>query len=79
MFCIQSSVLEAGDILYASLLLIQNFHLWNLGDRFSHTLLEVCYAHKDKVEIMCMGSVGRKTPTKPKLYLFFSSLRHIES
>jgi len=29
-------------------------------------------AHKDKVEIKCMGSVGGKTPIKPKLYLFFS-------
>ena len=37
-----------------------------------HTLLEVCSAHKDKVEIKCMGSVGGKTPTEPKL--FFSSL-----
>ena len=26
-----------------------------------------------------MGSVGGKTPTEPKLYLLFSSLRHIES
>jgi hypothetical protein len=25
-----------------------------------------------------MGSVGGKTPTEPKLYLFFSSLKHIE-
>ena len=30
---------------------------------FPHTLLEVCPAHKDKVEIKCMGSVGGKTPT----------------
>ena len=27
---------------------------------FSNTLLEVCPAHKDKVEIKCMGSVGGK-------------------
>jgi hypothetical protein len=39
---------------------------------FPHTLLEVCPAHKDKVEIKCMGSFGGKTPTEPKLY--FSSL-----
>ena len=45
---------------------------------FPHTLVEVCPAHKDKVEIKCMGSVGGKTPTEPKPYLFFSSLRHIE-
>jgi hypothetical protein len=25
-----------------------------------------------------MGPVGGKTPTEPKLYLFFSNLRHIE-
>jgi hypothetical protein len=25
-----------------------------------------------------MGSVGGKTPTKPKLYLVFSNLRHNE-
>ena len=43
-----------------------------MGDRLPHTLLEVCSAHKDKVEIKCMGSVGGKTPTEPKL--FFSSL-----
>jgi hypothetical protein len=46
---------------------------------FPHTLLEVCSAYEDKVEIMCMGSVGGKTPTEPKLYLFLSSLRHIGS
>jgi hypothetical protein len=33
-------------------------------------LLEVCFAHNDKVEIKCMGSVGGKTPTEPKLYIF---------
>ena len=27
-----------------------------------------CPAHKDKVEIKCMGSVGGKTPTEPKIY-----------
>ena len=41
-------------------------------------LLEVCSAHKDRVEIKCMGSVGGKTPTEPKLYSFFSSLWHVE-
>jgi hypothetical protein len=30
----------------------------------------VCSTHKDKVEIKCMGSIGGKTPTEPKLYLF---------
>ena len=35
-------------------------------------LLEVCSAHKDKVEIKYMGSVGGKTPIEPTLYLFFS-------
>jgi hypothetical protein len=42
------------------------------------TLLEVYPACKDKVEIKCMGSVGRKTPTEPKLYLLFSNLGHME-
>ena len=45
---------------------------------FPHTLLEVCPTHKDKVEIKCMGSVGGKTLIEPKLYLFFSFLRHVE-
>ena len=36
---------------------------------FPHTLLEVCPAHKDKVEIKCMGSVGGKTPTELKTLL----------
>ena len=35
-------------------------------------LLEVCSAHKDRVEIKCMGSIGGKTPTEPKL--IYSSL-----
>jgi hypothetical protein len=51
--------------------------IWGI-DELLHTLLEVCPAHKDKVEIKCMGSVGEKTPTEPKLYLFFSNLRYIE-
>jgi hypothetical protein len=33
-------------------------------------LLKVCFAHNDKVEIKCMGSIGGKTPTEPKLYIF---------
>ena len=32
----------------------------------------MCSAHKDKVEIKCMGSIGGKTPTEPKL--IYSSL-----
>ena len=50
--------------------------IWGI-DELLHTFLEVCPAHKDKVEIKCMGSVGGKTPIEPKLYLFFSILRHI--
>jgi hypothetical protein len=42
------------------------------------TLLKVCPTYKEKVEIKCMGSVGGKTPTKPKLYLLFSNLGHME-
>ena len=52
--------------------------LVELGGSTPPHLLEVCSAHEDKVEIKCMGSVGGKTPTEPKLYLFFSNLRHIE-
>ena len=51
--------------------------IWE-STNFSHTLLEVCPTHKDKVQIKCMGSISGKTPTKPKLYLSFSILRHIE-
>jgi hypothetical protein len=36
----------------------------------------MCSAHKDKIEIKCMGSVGGKTPTEPEIYSFFSGLRH---
>ena len=32
----------------------------------------MCPAHEDKVEIKCVGSVGRKAPIEPKL--FYSSL-----
>jgi hypothetical protein len=38
----------------------------------------MCPAHKDKVEIKCMGFVGGKTPTKPKFYSFFFNFRHME-
>ena len=58
--------------------------LIELWDQLPHTLLEVCSAHKDKVEIKCKDFVGGKTPAEPKLYLlllyiFLSSFRHIES
>ena len=43
--------------------------IWRIN-WLSHTLLETCPAHKDKVEIKYMGSIGGKTPTEPKLYLF---------
>ena len=49
--------------------------IWGI-DELLHTFLEVCPAHKDKVEIKCMGSVGGKTPTELKLHLLFSSLGH---
>jgi hypothetical protein len=38
----------------------------------------VCPAHKDKANIKCMGSVGGKAPTKPKVCSFISILKHIE-
>jgi hypothetical protein len=50
---------------------------WKI-DKLLHTLLEMCSACKDKVEIKYMGSVGGKTPTEPKFYLSFSNLGHIE-
>jgi hypothetical protein len=50
---------------------------WGI-DKPVHTLLEVCPACKDKVEIKCMGSASGKTLTEPKLYLLFSNLGHIE-
>ena len=53
--------------------------LVELGGSTPPHLLKVCFAHEDKVEIKCMGSVGGKTPIEPKFYLFFSSLRHIGS
>ena len=50
--------------------------LEELGGSTPPHLLKVCCTYEDKVEIKCMGSVGGKTPIEPKLYLFFSSLRH---
>jgi len=50
---------------------------WRI-DKPLHSLLEVCPACKDKVEIKCMGSAGGKTPIEPKLYLLFSNLGHME-
>jgi hypothetical protein len=50
---------------------------WRI-DKPLYTLLKVCSACKDKVEIKCMGSIGGKTPTEPKLFLFFSNVGHIE-
>ena len=46
--------------------------LVKFGGSTTPHLLEVCSAHKDRVEIKCMGFVGGKTPTEPNLYLFFS-------
>ena len=54
----------------------RTFTCRNWGINNSHTLLEVCPTHIDKVEIKCMGSIGGKIPTEPKLHLFFSSLGH---
>jgi hypothetical protein len=51
--------------------------IWGI-DKLLHTLLEVCIAYKDNVEIKRMDSVGGKTPIEPKFYLFFSNLGHIE-
>ena len=62
-----------------SLLSNSELTLVEFGGSTPYTLLEVCSAHKDKVEIKCMGSVGEKTPIGPRFYLFFSSLRHMES
>jgi hypothetical protein len=38
----------------------------------------VCPAHKDRIEIKCIGSASGKTPIEPKLSLFFSNLGHLE-
>jgi hypothetical protein len=56
---------------------IFTYKIWEI-DKLLHTLLKVCLACKDKIEIKCMGFVGGKTPTKPKFYLSFSNLGHIE-
>jgi hypothetical protein len=34
----------------------------------SIVVFKVGPTHRDKAEIKCMGSVGGKTPTKPKVY-----------
>jgi hypothetical protein len=52
--------------------------LVGIGRLIPPHLLKVCFAHKDKVEIKCMSSVGGKTPIEPKLHSYFSSLRHTE-
>jgi hypothetical protein len=46
---------------------------------FSAVLFKVCPAHRDKAEIKCMGSIGGKTPTEPKVYssLTFGELSKI--
>ena len=62
-----------------SLLSNSELLLVEFGESTRPHLLEVCSAREDKVEIKCMVSVGGKTLTQPKLYLFFSSLRHIGS
>jgi hypothetical protein len=35
-------------------------------------MFKVGPAHRDKAEIKCMGSVGGKTPTEPKVYSFLT-------
>jgi hypothetical protein len=49
----------------------------DLDDWLHHTWFKVCSAYIDKVEIKCIGSVGGKTPTEPKLCSFFSNLGHV--
>jgi hypothetical protein len=53
------------------------YRIWGIH-KLLHILLEVCTACKDKVEIKCTDSVGGKTPTELKFYLFFSNLEHME-
>jgi hypothetical protein len=43
----------------------------------SNVVFKVSPAHRDKIEIKCMGSVGGKNTNRTKS-LFFSNLRHIE-
>jgi hypothetical protein len=43
-----------------SLLLNLELPLVEFRGSTPHTLLEVCSAHKDKVEIKCIGSIGGK-------------------
>ena len=55
--------------------------LVKFGGSIPHTLLKVCSARKDKVEIKCMGSIGGKTPTEPKrIYssLTLGTLNHVK-
>jgi hypothetical protein len=35
-------------------------------------VFKVGLAHRDKAEIKCMGSVGGKTPTEPKVYSYLT-------
>ena len=44
-----------------SLLSNSKLSLVEFGESIPPHLLEVCSAHKDRVEIKCMGSVGGKT------------------
>ena len=65
-------IVEAGSILLS--VHVRRFRtftcrIWGID---SPHLLKVCSTHKDRVEIKCMGSVGGKTPTEPKL--IYSSL-----
>jgi hypothetical protein len=74
-----SSVFEPifGDTLMCLVVTSSELPLVEFGRIVSsHTLLKMCSAHKNKVEIKCMGSVGGKTPIEAKIYSFFSSLRH---
>ena len=66
--------MEAGDILVHHYCKFRTFacRIWGIDSRTPCS--KVCSAHKDKVEIKCMGSVGGKTPTEPKIYLFFLTL-----
>jgi hypothetical protein len=75
----QTFIVEAGSILLSVHVRgsrIFTCRIWGV-DKL-HIFLEVCPDHRDKVEIKCMGSVGEKTSTEPKVYSFLSRLRHIE-
>jgi hypothetical protein len=79
MFSVLKSTIQNWQHFECIIIAGSKFLLYNLGDQLPHTFLEVCSAHEDKVKIKCMGSIGGKSPTEPKLYLFLTSLRHIES